>query len=366
MDHHFPNNLYKSGSPTLYNMTHRLEAIDSEIRACMTQIQRLDRNKFIQGIAPNIKDGPNADQIMIGENAIQIMIHPSLNLSLTGGDDMNPKGTAEMSKPEFIKRLKNFEAFKAWCDGFDQTFFRDATFSKIYILSVQWFGAKIGFLEMRTDLKFNESFCNKYKELASKNGAAPDQIREPEIPSIIFMRGASVSILIKIHDMDSSKIWSILVVQPRASIGKYAMREIPAGMLDDSNTFIGAAAKEIQEETGIKINKEDLEDLTADLGYEVVYPSCGGCDESMKFFFYRTKMSSSDIKELQGKCTGAYTEGENIKLELVPFSQLASKSPDMKTLTALHLYDLLMQKEYARSPNIETELRVTTLTKPKK
>jgi 8-oxo-dGTP pyrophosphatase MutT (NUDIX family) len=273
---------------------------------------------------------------------------------------MDPKAAQDVNKPAFIVKLKEFEAFKAWCQNFDERFFKDGEFTKIDILSVQWFGPNsIGFLEIRTDLKFNKEFCSKYRQLAQVSGTSLDKIKDPEIPSIIFMRGASVSILIKIHDMDSNNIWSILVVQPRASIGKYAMREIPAGMLDSSNTFIGAAAKEIKEETGIKINKEDLEDLTADLGYEVVYPSCGGCDESMKFFFYRTKMSSSDIQKLQGKCTGAYTEGENIKLELVPFHQLAEKSPDMKTLTALHLYHLLIDKEAGRgySPKLkETKL----------
>jgi 8-oxo-dGTP pyrophosphatase MutT (NUDIX family) len=347
-------------------MAHRLEAINNEIRECMTQIKRLDHNTFIQGIAPKITPGPTDDQIMICGHPIQIMIHPSLNLSLTGGDDMNPKGTAGMSKPQFINSLKNFEALRAWCFGFDPNFFNDATFTEIYILSVQWFGPKIGFLEFRTNLKFKSEFCTTYKKLALANGTSQDKLKNPEIPSIIFMRGASVSILIKIHEMDSSNIWSIMVVQPRASIGKYTMREIPAGMLDESETFAGAAAKEIEEETGITIEKKYLEDLTEDLGYDVVYPSCGGCDESMKFYFYRTKMSSADIKKLQGKCTGAYTEGENIKLELVLFSQLASKSPDMKTLTALHLYDLLMRKEYARATSIETELRVTTLTKTKK
>jgi 8-oxo-dGTP pyrophosphatase MutT (NUDIX family) len=266
-----------------------------------------------------------------------------------------------MSKPQFINSLKNFEALRAWCFGFDPNFFNDATFTEIYILSVYWFGpTKIGFLEFRTNLKFNAGFCEKYKQLAIQNGAAPATVRAPEIPSVIFMRGASVAILIQIYAIESEKQYSIMVVQPRASIGKYAMCEIPAGMLDDDDSFTGAAAKEIKEETGIEIKRGDLEDLTKDLGYDVAYPSCGGCDESMKFFFYRTSMSTADIRTLEGKCTGAYTEGENIKLAVVPFNDLAKKSPDMKTLTALHLYHLLKQKEFER--RITHKLRVTTLT----
>lgn len=69
------------------------------------------------------------------------------------------------------------------------------------------------------------------------------------IPSIVFMRGASVGMLIVITCAEDKKQYTILTVQPRVPCGKYALAELPAGMLDASGSFVGAAAKELQEET---------------------------------------------------------------------------------------------------------------------
>jgi ADP-sugar diphosphatase len=160
----------------------------------------------------------------------------------------------------------------------------------------------------------------------------------PNIPGIVFMRGGAVTILVIITS-DSGMRYSILVVQPRVAIGKYSMAELPAGMIDNDDSFGGAAAKELEEETGLKINASDLEDLTEDMGYAHAYPSCGGCDEFMKFYLFSCKMGKKKLESFQSKCTGAFEEGENIKLKIVPFDRLAEHSPDMKTLSALYLYE---------------------------
>ena len=47
---------------------------------------------------------------------------------------------------------------------------------------------------------------------------------------------------------------AILTIQPRIPAGSLTFAEIPAGMLDDAGSFAGAAAKEIQEETGLTMN----------------------------------------------------------------------------------------------------------------
>lgn len=44
----------------------------------------------------------------------------------------------------------------------------------------------------------------------------------------------------------------ILTLQPRVPVAALAFPELPAGMLDGSGNFSGAAAREIYEETGIK------------------------------------------------------------------------------------------------------------------
>ena len=43
----------------------------------------------------------------------------------------------------------------------------------------------------------------------------------------------------------------LLTVQPRVPAASLAFSELPAGMVDDSGTFAGTAAREIKEELGI-------------------------------------------------------------------------------------------------------------------
>lgn len=55
---------------------------------------------------------------------------------------------------------------------------------------------------------------------------------------------------------------AILTIQPRIVGGSLAFAEITAGMLD-GETFSGGAAKEIGEETGLKVKESELVDMTA-------------------------------------------------------------------------------------------------------
>ena len=101
--------------------------------------------------------------------------------------------------------------------------------------------------------------------------------------------------------------------------GRIANEEIPAGMMDDDNEFGGTACKEMFEETGLEINKSELEDLSHLFhpGTKGMYPSPGGCDEAIRLFTWRKSMSKLEIDALKGKCTGEIEEGEAIKLKII-------------------------------------------------
>lgn len=143
----------------------------------------------------------------------------------------------------------------------------------------------------------------------------------------------------------------ILTIQPRIPAGSLAFPEIPAGMLDDSGTFAGGAAKEIQEETGLVIPQDELVDMTA-LTLELlgeredgetlqtgVYPSPGGSDEFIPLFLCQKRMPRRDMEGLQGRLTGLRQEGEKITLKLVPLEDLWKEGlRDGKTLAAFALY----------------------------
>jgi len=120
-------------------------------------------------------------------------------------------------------------------------------------------------------------------------------------------------------------------------------------MLDDSGTFAGGAAKEIEEETGMKVAESDLidmtmlafadsEDFTGESPQKAIYPSPGACDEFIPLFLHQRRIPRSQMKEWQGKLTGLRDEGEKITLRLVKLSELW-RERDGKTLAALAVYE---------------------------
>lgn len=67
---------------------------------------------------------------------------------------------------------------------------------------------------------------------------------EKPLPSYVFLRGGAVTVLVLVNGK------MLLVRQYRVPVQRYNL-EAPAGMLDEEGDFIGVAAKEIHEETGI-------------------------------------------------------------------------------------------------------------------
>lgn len=144
---------------------------------------------------------------------------------------------------------------------------------------------------------------------------------------------------------------AILTVQPRIPAGSLSFAEIPAGMLDDSGSFAGGAAKEIHEETGLTIPQEELVDMTAlamartgaydgaETLQDAVYPSAGGSDEFIPIFLCQKRMARREIEALQGRLTGLRQHGEKITLKVVPLQELWREGArDGKTLAAWALY----------------------------
>lgn len=121
-------------------------------------------------------------------------------------------------------------------------------------------------------------------------------------------------------------------------------------MLDDGGTFAGGAAKEIQEETGLSVQQDELIDLTSlaldstqeasgETLQKAVYPSAGGSDEFIPLFLCQKRMPRREIEELQGKLTGLRDHGEKITLKVVPLESLWKEGlRDGKTLAAWALY----------------------------
>ncbi|KAF2714751.1 NUDIX domain-containing protein [Pleomassaria siparia CBS 279.74] len=268
--------------------------------------------------------------------------------------------------------LQKFPAFYKWIKTLthslamqytenDHKFANDKyKLTAIEVQSTVWFTkTKLGFLKIQATVK-------------NKGG---------EIPGAVFLRGGSVAMLMILQPEDvpaepatEEEKYVILTVQPRVAAGSLAFTEIPAGMID-GGTFKGSAAKEISEETGIKVTENELFDMSKEAAPEdtifdwkvggkqrtgakepldiAMYPSPGACDEMMPLYLYQKRLPRDLIEALKGLETGSKTENEKITLKLVPLNKLWREcSQDGKTLGALALYEGL-KKEGNIIPQME-------------
>ncbi|KAL1967638.1 hypothetical protein VTN77DRAFT_2895 [Rasamsonia byssochlamydoides] len=278
----------------------------------------------------------------------------------SSGDAVDANEVTVNSTPDNLSReqLLAFPAFKIWLSTLQRSLARQKNpshefYKNPYVLrsidiqAVDFFrGGRLGFVKLRADVS--------------------NQAGE-SLPGSVFLRGGSVGMLLILQPDDTPPSSDegkrvILTVQPRIPAGSLAFPEIPAGMLDDSGTFSGSAAKEIYEETGLSISQDELihmtslaltspqseqnqkqnqkqDDYDEETLQKAVYPSPGGSDEFIPLFLCQKRMPRQAIDELQGRLTGLRHEGEKITLKVVPLEKLWKEGlRDGKTLAAWALY----------------------------
>lgn len=259
------------------------------------------------------------------------------------------KLSADLAKDELL----SFPAFKTWLSTLQKSLklqqdpshpFHETPYMlhSIQIQSHDRFGGgRLGFLKLKA-------------EITNEKGE--------RLPGSVFLRGGSVAMLLILSPQDATETDSdhvILTVQPRIAAGSLGFVELPAGMLDDSGTFSGAAAKEIREETGLEIAESELINMSQ-LTYEAslpvqrskedylqqaIYPSPGGSDEFIPLFLAQKKMKKDEIDGLKGKLTGLRGSGEKITLQICRLDELWKVAArDGKTLAALALYEGLKRE----------------------
>ncbi|KAF4843543.1 Nudix hydrolase 14 [Colletotrichum siamense] len=178
------------------------------------------------------------------------------------------------------------------------------------------------------------------------------------LPASVFLRGPSVAMLLMLIPDDApDERYAVLTVQPRVPAGSLSFVELPAGMVDDSGSFAGAAAKELKEECGIVIHEGELTCLSELAGAgrgpegeeeglaEAMFPSAGGCDEFITIYSHERRVSRGQLKEWSGKLTGLREEGEKITLKIVPMGELWREGArDAKCLAAVALWEGLRRE----------------------
>jgi len=243
-------------------------------------------------------------------------------------------------------QLEDFPAFKTWKaalkENLDQqytdpehAFHEDPyTLRSIDVQSVDWFGSNVGFVKLKATIQANK---------------LDDKGKPRMLPGVAFLRGGSVAVLMILRPKDSQdERWVVMTEQPRIPAGSLTFLEIPAGMIDKEENFSGAAAKEIEEETGFKIPQSELIDMT-ELALRnaqktnmksAMYPSPGGCDEFISLFLWEKDLDRQEIEDLRGQMTGERRVGEMITLRICKYEDLWREGArDAKTLAAWALYE---------------------------
>ncbi|KAL0246297.1 hypothetical protein GEMRC1_007509 [Eukaryota sp. GEM-RC1] len=120
-------------------------------------------------------------------------------------------------------------------------------------------------------------------------------------------------------------------------------------MLDDRGQFVGTAAKELQEETGITVCTSELVDLVQSVSnssghrYPGIYMSPGGCDEYIKMYYCEKKMSMKEIDDVHNRL-GGEGDHEKIRCRIIAESDLLTTVADAKALCCYALLDKIRSK----------------------
>lgn len=238
---------------------------------------------------------------------------------------------------ELVEKALDSEIFQTWISRTEKEVSnKKIILHGVEIQSVDMFGSRrVGFVKLKADA----SLCTDGVEAQSK------------IPGIALLRGNAVAVLVALI-CDDGQIYTILVDQARIPIGAVSCLELPAGMIDfEKDTMTGTAAKELQEECGIRLKASELINLTdiafedafmkGHLPYLGVAPSPGGCDEFIGITYVEKKVTLLQLDAMKGRLGGERVHGELITLRIVPFDDAWRSSGDSKCLCAMFMLEKL-------------------------
>lgn len=162
------------------------------------------------------------------------------------------------------------------------------------------------------------------------------------LPGIVFLRGASVGILIILKVKKEEYV--VLIKSSLPAIGQVDYMQLPAGMMDRETDSLNVALRELREETGIDTSGGSMINLTQ-MFYgdrlKGIYPSPGACDEVIKLFAYIKEVDDEEVHRIHGKQTGLASEYEHLTLEVVRISDLCRLTADVKAHSAYIMYTQL-------------------------
>lgn len=149
---------------------------------------------------------------------------------------------------------------------------------------------------------------------------------------LIFYRPDAITVFLVVKNSLTEEKFVVLVEQVRVPAGGKLL-EIPAGTLDEAGDPEETAVREIREETGLSIKKEDLKFLGN------YYLSPGTLSEMVNIFCCEKDLSSQKIQQLKDSSAGLEEEGEHIKVRLARLEDFEKlEINDAKSRLAYELY----------------------------
>jgi ADP-sugar diphosphatase len=160
--------------------------------------------------------------------------------------------------------------------------------------------------------------------------------KDPEgkamLPYVLLRGSASVVVPVCINRATGERRF-LMVRQRRVGDGRSSL-EFPAGMVDAGGDPLETAARELEEETGMRVEASALVSLW-DKG---LASSPGLSDEAVHFFAVEIPLDDAAYRALEGGASGHADEGEHITTTLKTYAEAAGAITSLQPLLGFFLY----------------------------
>jgi 8-oxo-dGTP pyrophosphatase MutT (NUDIX family) len=151
----------------------------------------------------------------------------------------------------------------------------------------------------------------------------------------VLIRGAASVIVPVARNLDTGESRFVMIRQQRIGSGDFSL-EFPAGMVDGDEDSAVAAARELEEETGLRMESASL----VRLWDTPLYSSPGLSDESILFYAATFDLDDAAYRALEGGSAGHAQEGEHITTTLKTFAEASAESTSVLPLLGFFLHRL--------------------------
>ncbi len=164
--------------------------------------------------------------------------------------------------------------------------------------------------------------------------AGRDPSGEKALPYVL-VRGAACVIVPVVRNKDTGESRFLLIRQYRVGSGDFSL-EFPAGMVDGDEAPATAAARELEEETGLSLPADSLTPLWD----KPLLSTPGLSDESIWYYAATFELGGAAYRALEGTQAGHVAEGEHITTTLMTFAEASAEITSLQPLLAFFLHRL--------------------------